>query len=308
MSKRWFLYTFCLLGIITPDLINAEIDTTKIVPQEIKISSIPSNISLEAKVNMDSIPLNKELVFEITVKWESEADKYQFEIVESPNYKNLSIKGSKVTNQMFPKDGHFEGTKVFTYTFKPEKEGEAFLEPISVSYIDKDTNTPHSLKTPRIAVTIISPTFEFKLDNKFIVYTGISIILAACTFLGIFLYKNNKQQKCFEKIDFPQKSCMEINKENLEKILSSETENIQEQFTQIPNLLKKNLLDKYALNKSCLNTSELLSQINKLDISDEEKKSYKDIFEFCDTIKYAGIGLSDKEEAKVIIDKIKKLI
>ncbi len=302
MINRYFLCRLVLISLIPYSIIFAENDSSKIIPY----TPLPyANISLEAKVNQQSINLNKELTYEVTVKWEGHSDTYQFDILEAPTCKNLELKGSKVSNQMFPKEDHFSGIKSFSYIFKPIKEGEAIIQPLSISYIEKGTSLPRSLRTSKIFIMVLPSAFEFNSNNKIVLSLMSVFILLLLIILYVLFWK--KKRKSMEIIDFPPKSSMEIQEENLCKIINAENMSPQDQFSQISSIIKKILQDKFSLNKSSVSASELIEQLEKLDISKEKNKDYKEILLFCNTIKYAGVKMVDKEQIKVMLNKIKIL-
>ena len=163
--------------------------------------TLTSEIQLRTYIESENVPLNREAVYHIELRWQGDLSRYKiFDILE-PTVTNLTTRGSGSSNKVrTAPDGSFISVKEITYYFKPLEIGMAYIDGITIRYTDQLKERDESLISSRIGVKIIEPLPEPSDNGVFsnLLY-GLIMLIVVGSMLYIYFRYRKKQKEIAEK-------------------------------------------------------------------------------------------------------------
>jgi hypothetical protein len=255
----------------------------------IKTSHIePTQINLNTYVEKSKIPLNRSVVLRIELSWKGELSRYQIEPVTQPILTNLLLEGSGSENRLeTQEDGSFRAVKSITYRFHPLEMGMAYIDGMTIKYIDKNTGVEEKLSSQRIMVEVEEPLPEpdkSKFQSTF--YLILLIIFFTITGYFIFLYFRKRRDSRIS--DVPVISLPESYLNILAQEVDPKGTNLDEMITRLTRIFKEYLDKDFGLHTKEKSTKEIVEQLQNLDIDEMDKNNLQNVFEKLDVIKFTG--------------------
>lgn len=161
--------------------------------------SLESEIVLRTLLDNDNVPLNEEVVYHVELSWNGDLDRYKIGDISDPAISNLTLRGSGSSNRISTdENGNPKSIKSLTYYFKPLEIGMAYIDGLTIEYIDQRTNKGEILLAQRLGVKISEATIKAK--EEFIPGTVmlwilfISFILIALYFILRYIQRRKSVQ------------------------------------------------------------------------------------------------------------------
>jgi len=257
--------------------------------------SLPSEIKLRAYLQKDQIPLNEEVVFNVELSWLGDVGRYRVLEISDPVLTNLKLRGSGSANRFFTDENNQpHAVKTITFYFTPLEIGMAYIDGITIKYLDNKTNQTGRLISQRIGVKITEPVAhgDGKISSgKLILFFFIAVFLI---FLIYSLKRYFEQKKQQEILAGPQKTVEEETLEELRNQMRSSQLMPEQKFNQLLELLKGYFKKRFELPTTSA-FFEIRLVLEKTGVSAEVINKLEQLFERAELVKFAGEPVSESE-------------
>ena len=99
--------------------------------------SLESEIRLRTYVESENIPLNREVVYHIELRWQGDLSRYRISEIVEPAVTNLVTRGSGSSNKVRTSaNGELISIKEITFYFRPLEMGMAYIDGVIIRYND----------------------------------------------------------------------------------------------------------------------------------------------------------------------------
>lgn len=257
--------------------------------------SLPSEIKLRAYLQKDQIPLNEEVVYNVELSWLGDVGRYRVLEISDPVLTNLKLRGSGSANRFFTDENNQpHAVKTITFYFTPLEIGMAYIDGITIKYLDNKTNQTGRLISQRIGVKITEPVAhgDGKISSgKLILFFFIAVFLI---FLIYSLKRYFEQKKQQEILAEPQKTVEEETLEELRNQMRSSKLMPEQKFNQLLELLKGYFKKRFELPTTSA-FFEIRLVLEKTGVSAEVINKLEQLFERAELVKFAGEPVSESE-------------
>ncbi len=257
--------------------------------------SLQSEIRLRTYLENDRVPLNQEVVFNIELSWIGEVSRYRILELSEPALTNLKLRGSGSANRFYQdKDKRPHAVKTITFYFTPLEMGMAYIDGITIKYLDLQTGQSGRLISQRIGLEITEPVARpgDKMNAvKLMVFALIAAFIAFALFSLKRYFDQKKQQ---ELLTEPLKT---IEEEFLERLKNNVTlsRNLPEKrFNDLVELLTQYFRKRFELPPGS-EFFEARLLLEKSDVKQEVLTRLEQLFERAELIKFAGEPVSESE-------------
>ncbi|MCK5147420.1 hypothetical protein KAR48_11725 [bacterium] len=269
MKKTFLLFTFCLV--------------LPLFSQYTDSSNVKLNISMDAKVEPASVPLNRTMTLIISVAWTGDLGVIEIGDVEMPELANFIIVGSGSSNRIEAGATGQRSVKEIRYVLEPQTLGMAYIEPVIFTYIDKVANEERQLMSQRFSVEILSPVAEpgqMTLPWPVIIF---AVLLFAAAFL--FFMRNRRANNITDQdIDTPIEELF-LEKLKTEVDLKSDG---REAYTGLAKLFRGYVADKYDLPARETPTENLIELLKDTDLDAAQHEKFCRLLSSADKVKFSG--------------------
>jgi hypothetical protein len=197
--------------------------------------TLSSEIQLRTYIESESVPLNREVVYHIQLRWQGDLSLYKISEILEPTVTNLATRGSGSSNKVrTAHDGSLISVKEITFYFR------AYIDGVTIKYTDQIKEKDESLISSRIGVKIIEPLPE-PSENGLASNLFLGLVVLIVVGLALYLYFNyRKKQK-----EAAEKALLEIKETVLLDVLK-EKELSEESLSRITDYYSKANLVKFA--------------------------------------------------------------
>jgi hypothetical protein len=260
--------------------------------------TLNSEIKLRTYIESENVPLNREVVYHIELRWQGELGRYKISDALVPAITNLTNRGSGSSNKVQTgPDGNLISVKEITYYFKPLEIGMAYIDGVTIRYTDQVNNNDESLISSRIGVKIIEPLPE-PSDNYILSEILIGLFIFILIGMVIYMYIHYRKKKK-EAEELALSEIKETVEEKYLRLLKEtihiNTDNVKDSLNDLTHLLNGYLSERYHFPVSNLSLDDLMDVMNEKDLSEENLSRIKDYFSKANLVKFAGESVEDSE-------------
>jgi hypothetical protein len=260
--------------------------------------TLNSEIKLRTYIESENVPLNREVVYHIELRWQGELGRYKISDALVPAITNLTNRGSGSSNKVQTgPDGNLISVKEITYYFKPLEIGMAYIDGVTIRYTDQGNNNDESLISSRIGVKIIEPLPE-PSDNYILSEILIGLFIFILIGMVIYMYIHYRKKKK-EAEELALSEIKETVEEKYLRLLKEtihiNTDNVKDSLNDLTHLLNGYLSERYHFPVSNLSLDDLMDVMNEKDLSEENLSRIKDYFSKANLVKFAGESVEDSE-------------
>jgi len=260
--------------------------------------TLTSEIQLRTYIESENVPLNREAVYHIELRWQGDLGRYKISDILEPTVTNLATRGNGSSNKVrIAPDGSPISVKEITFYFKPLEIGMAYIDGITIRYTDQLKERDESLISSRIGVKIIEPLPETSKNG---LVSNLLIGLIVLILLGSMLYLYLRYRK--KKKEIADKELTEIKETVEEKYLRilketihMTTDNVKDSLNDLTYLLNGYLSERYDFPVSNLSANDLLDALKEKDLSEESISRINDYYTKANLVKFAGEAVEDSE-------------
>ncbi len=265
------------------------------IAQTVNNDSLPSEIKLRAYLQKDPTPLNEEVVYNVELSWIGDVGRYRVLEISDPVLTNLKLRGSGSANRFFTDENNQpHAVKTITFYFTPLEIGMAYIDGITIKYLDNKTNQSGRLISQRIGVEITEPVNRG--DGKINTSTLI-LLFFLVGFLALLIYSLKRyfeQKKQQEMLTEPQKTVEEETLEELRKRMQQPQLLPEQKFNQLLELLKGYFKKRFELPTNSA-FFEIRLVLEKSGIGSELINKLEQLYERAELVKFAGEPVSESE-------------
>ena len=253
--------------------------------------SVRSDILLRTFIESDNVPLNREVIYYVELRWQGDLNKYQIKEIQEPALTNLTIRGSGSSNKVnaLP-DGNMQSIKRITFYLIPVEIGMSYIDGMTIRYTNTASGQDESLISSRIGVKIIEP-LEEPGSSPFVsvLVWGAVILIIAGSFIYFFLkFQKRKEAERLrsdaESVETTEQKYLRL----LRETIQFESDNIKESLSDLSHLLTGYFTEKYNLPPGGISTGNLLEILQEKDLPEETFARIKDFYPRADMVKFAA--------------------
>ncbi len=257
--------------------------------------SLSNEIKLRTYLQTDRVPLNKEVVFNVELSWTGAMNRYRILEISEPALTNLKLRGSGSANRFY-QDAHNQphAVKTITFYFTPLEMGMAYIDGVTIKYLDTKTGQNGRLISQRIGLEITEPV-SVPGDGRNWVRLVVFGLIAAFLLLVLFSFKRYFQQKRQQQpVELPQKT---LEEEFLDKLKNQVTQARglpEKKFNDLVDLLKHYFQKRFELPPGS-EFFEIRLILEKSAISADLIVKLEQLFERAERVKFAAEPVSESE-------------
>jgi len=245
--------------------------------------STPVVVTLNARVEPATVPLNRPLTLIVSVEWSGDLSAVEIGDVETPELANFSISGSGSSHRIAAgADGQIS-IKEIRYTLEPQTLGMAYIEPVILSYTDKTTDTQRRLQSQRFSVEILSPVAEpgARALPWPVMIAALLLFGAAATF---YLRNRRDNQTDAMADDVPVEEAFLA---ELKDSVSLKGDG-REAYVSLSRLFRRYLADGYGLPARETPTAGLIALMHETELTSNQVEKFSQLLSTADKVKFSG--------------------
>jgi hypothetical protein len=260
--------------------------------------TLSGDIQLRTFIDSESVPLNREVVYHIELRWQGDLNRYKISDIMEPTVTNLSTRGSGSSNKVrTTPDGRIISVKEITFYFRPLEIGMSYIDGVTIKYSDQLKENDESLISSRIGVKIVEPLPEPSENGliSMLFFGFLSVIVIGLALYLYFRYKT-KQKELAEKALFEiQETVEEKYLRLLAETIHINTDNVKDSLNDLTHLLNGYLSERFNLPVSNLSENDLLDALKDKNLSEESLSRIHDYYSKANLVKFAGETVEDSE-------------
>jgi hypothetical protein len=245
---------------------------------------------IETRLSTQKITLGQSVRLEILAEWPKKEGQYTLGV---PNLKlrNLTLENQGQSQENFLQGGEEWVRKTFAFDLKPEKEGEAAIEPLLVAYYNPTTQESGNLSIPEQTIDIKKEFFLAKLPWRWILVFAAALLLIGVP-AGFFLASRLKPKVKALQSEHREHPAIE----ELQALMNQPpSKNQKEIFSDLSLILYKFIESSYGVNAKSVKGQELIQALRSQRVPDKEIVKIKQFFDQLSAAKFAGTPLSEAE-------------
>lgn len=253
--------------------------------------SVKSDILLRTFIESDNVPLNREVIYHVELRWQGDLNNYQIKDVQEPVLTNLTTRGSGSSNKVNTlADGSVQSVKRITFYLTPIEIGMSYIDGIMIKYTDMASGNESNLISSRIGIKIIEPLPEpGSSPLPGLLLWGFVLLVLAAGFIYFFIrYQKRKEverlRAATEVVETVEQKYLRL----LRETIQFETDNVRESLSDLSRLLTGYFTEKYNVPAGGISTNDLIEILQEKELPDETIARIKDFYPRADMVKFAA--------------------
>jgi hypothetical protein len=253
--------------------------------------SVKSDILLRTFIESDNVPLNREVIYHVELRWQGDLNNYQIKDVQEPVLTNLTTRGSGSSNKVNTlADGSVQSVKRITFYLTPIEIGMSYIDGITIKYTDMASGNESNLISSRIGIKIIEPVPEpGSSPLPELLFWGLVLLVLAGGFIYFFIrYQKRKEAERLkassEVVETVEQKYLRL----LRETIQFETDNVRESLSDLSRLLTGYFSEKYNVPAGGISTIDLIEILQEKELPDETIARIKDFYPRADMVKFAA--------------------
>lgn len=245
-------------------------------------------VQISAKVMQDEVPLNREALYVVEVKWSGPLAQIEFDQPETPRLSNFKLVGSSSSNRVGVEQGVNTAVRTFEYTLKPEGLGMGYIEGLRLSYLDKTANEKHTLYADRLGIKV---TEAVRAPEEAPLGWAMVASLLATVLAGFGVLRWEARQKKREEEQRARHADKPLEQAFLEQLQAAINLNSLETksgFSEISRQVRQYLHRRFNIAMQGIATAEVLAAYRAQDGDVARGLQLEEILQICDVVKFSG--------------------
>jgi hypothetical protein len=260
--------------------------------------SVQSDISLRTIIAEGEVPLNREVVYHVELRWQGDLSKYNINDIVDPGVSNLQIRGKGSSNKVTTDtQGRTYSIKRVTYYFTPLELGMAYVDGVTVKYEDTFLEQNESLISGRIGVKIIDAIpdpVELNYLTILLYLLGLIILISLIIFITV-RFRKRKIEEQARLAALPQETVEEKYLRLLRETIQFSNENVRESITDMSSLISGYFTEKYLLPPGNLASDDLLEILKEKELDETSLSRLREFFRQANLVKFAGENITESD-------------
>ena len=260
--------------------------------------SLESDIQLRTYVESENIPLNREVVYHIELRWQGDLSRYRISEIVEPTVTNLATRGSGSSNKVRTSpEGKLTSIKEITFYFRPLEMGMAYIDGVIIRYQDTAKDKEESLISSRIGVKIIDPLPEPSANANFSTLIGglVLILLVSAAVIFFLRYRRNKKEALAKAQAEPIETIEEKYLRLLKETIHLNTDNVKDSLGDLTHLFDGYFSERYHLPAQSMSDKNLLTALEEKGVSADILEKAGDFYKKANLVKFAAESVSDTD-------------
>jgi len=263
------------------------------LPAQSTPDTLKSDIILRTYVESEQVPLNREVIYHVELRWSGDLNRYQINKLNEPQLTNLALRGSGSSNR----DTGTMAIKQFTFYLRPLEMGMAYIDGARISYTDSRNNTDGSLLSSRIGVKITESVPEPGQHGyiSVLLYVIAGVLILSIFFFFLYRYQTRKkieQERLKEQItETVEEKYLRLIKETIHL----KPENVKDCMADLAHLTIGYLGERFNLPSGNLTTGDMINILRDRELGTENLERLGDFLERADLSKFAGEPVSESD-------------
>jgi hypothetical protein len=253
--------------------------------------SLSSDILLRTFIQSDNVPLNREVVYHVELRWKGDLNQYQIKEIQEPALTNLTTRGSGSSNKVNTlSDGSIQSVKRITFYLTPIEMGMAYIDGLQIKYTDVDQAQDGSLISSRIGVKIIEPLPEPGASpwTSIIVWSMVVLMIGGLVLYFYSRYQKQKEAQRLRAAEDIHETVEEKYLRLLRETIQFESDNIRESLSDLSRLLTGYLSEKYNTSAAGSSSQDIITLLEDKNLPEETLARIKEFFPRADMVKFAA--------------------
>jgi len=260
--------------------------------------TLQSEIKLRTYIENENVPLNREVVYHIELRWQGDLSRYKISEILEPTVTNLTTRGSGSSNKVrTDQDGNMISIKEITFYFNPLEIGMAYIDGVTIRYTDQIKGNDESLISSRIGVKIVEPLLEPSangLMSNLMIIVFLVIVVGVVSYLFLH-YRKRKREEEEKSLSEIQETVEEKYLRLLKETIHINTDNVKDSLNDLTHLLNGYISERYHFPVSNLSVDDLMDALMDKQLSEESLSRIKDYYSKANLVKFAGESVEDSE-------------
>ncbi len=260
---------------------------------QIPADTVQSDIILRTYVESEEVPLNREVVYHVELRWKGDLNRYQISKLSEPQLNNLILRGSGSSNR----DAGSMAIKQFTFYLRPLEIGMAYIDAARITYTDTENNTEGDLLSSRIGVKITEPLPEPGDSRRYSMIIIIFISIVSLTVILFFIYRYQIRKKAEQERQKHEQT--ETIEEKYLRLLKDtvhlKKENIKDSMADLSHITVGYLGERFNLPSGNLTTRDLIEILKDRDLGPGLLERLGEFLDRADLVKFAGEPVTESE-------------
>jgi hypothetical protein len=265
---------------------------------QVESDSVQSDISLRTIIAEGEVPLNREVVYHVELRWQGDLSKYSINNIVDPGVSNLEIRGKGSSNKVTTDaQGRTYSIKRVTYYFTPLELGMAYVDGVTVKYEDTILQQNESLISGRIGVKIIDAIPEpVELNYMTLLLYALGLILLIGLIIFFILrYRKRKVEEQARLAALPRETVEEKYLRLLRETIQFSNENVRECISDMLALISGYFAEKYHLPPGNLPADDLLGILKEKELDESSLSRLKEFLRQANLVKFAGEKITETD-------------
>ena len=268
-------------------------------PTVVCSSQNTGRITLTSRLLSDTVPLNREAQFIVEARWEGKPGEVTIVSIDPPALTNLTLVSTATSNQVLQEDGQHVTLRRYEFYLKGETLGMAYLDDVKLKYRDSDGDE-NILRTARLQLKVVDPISEsLKSYSLYTVLGGIASLFLAIGAV-VFILSKRRKKRAFEAENEEMLIPLEEQYKNkLKQEVDLHSDKLEEQYSNIANILREYLNKALALGSFMRTTQELIEYLGEQQVEMAKVASIQEILQACDLVKFSGSSVDPNQLARL---------
>jgi hypothetical protein len=254
-----------------------------------------SAIELSAWLEKSAVPLDEEVKYYIQLSWKGDLNDYNIIKSTEPALTNLKLFRSGSSNRILKDEaGELRAVKQIVLHFKPLEMGMAYVDGVTVQYMDSETGKINSLLAQRLEAKIVEPLE--KSGKLYPLYGWIFIAIFLITALVLILRYFKKQKQKRQTLTEPEEqlSLQDQYLSSIKVILNEANIGIDEKFDRLMKTFIRYCSKLYKIEGE-VSLKRLKVQGGEAVIDESLSHKLSELFKRAELTRFAGEAMAENE-------------
>ncbi|MCD6115695.1 hypothetical protein J7K93_01660 [bacterium] len=269
---------------------------------QVKDSSSILEVRISARASDTKIPLNRSVKLIVQISWTGGMDTVTVEDIEDPELTNFEITGTSAANRMEASVKGKKSIREITYNLKPESLGMGYIEPVSVTYLEKSTGKKYKVSTRRFGIKVTDAVPDSG-KRKFPYVSLLVVVLLVIGGIAFYIISRKKQAVNDENTDEHTPAEEEFLAE-LKNTIKDRAESLNTILDNLTRIFRKYLSGEFNIRAMEATSSEMIKMLEENGLEENYLKRFEKIFSRADIIKFSGEKASqtDVDDAFAVME------
>jgi len=257
-----------------------------LVFSQVKDSTSVYEVRVQASTSDTRVPLNRSVKLILQISWAGTMDTVTVENIEDPVLTNFEITGTSAANRIEASAQGKKSVREITYNLKPKGLGMGYIEPVSVTYLEKSTGKSYKVTTRRFGIKVTDAVPDPE-ERKFPYVWLIALVLLSLGGTVYYMVRRKNASDDDENME-EQAPAEEECLLELKNIIRGKTEDADTILTSLLRSFRQYLSREFGIGAMEATSSEVIRLLEETEMEESFLKRFDKIFSRADVVKFSG--------------------